>query len=125
MGCANDRKAEVAPAASRVNVFTNPALASVGLQEEAAREKGLKFRTNYKETSRWFTSRRIGLKHSGFKVLIEEESERIIGAHLLGHNAEEIINLFGLAIRAGLSTADLKTMPYSYPTSSSDISYMV
>ncbi len=106
-------------------VFTNPALASVGLQEEAAREKGLKFRTNYKETSRWFTSRRIGLKHSGFKVLIEEESERIIGAHLLGHNAEEIINLFGLAIRAGLSTADLKTLPYSYPTSSSDISYMV
>jgi len=106
-------------------VFTIPPLASVGLQERQAREEGLKFRTNYKETSSWFSSRRIGLKHSAFKVLIEEKSNRIIGAHLLCHNAEELINIFAIAIRIGLSTVDLKLMPYAYPTGSSDISYMV
>ncbi|MEE9213765.1 MAG: NAD(P)/FAD-dependent oxidoreductase [Thermodesulfobacteriota bacterium] len=106
-------------------VFTIPPLASVGLQEQQAREEGLKFRTNHKETSSWYSSRRIGIKHSAFKVLIEEKNNRIIGAHLLCHNAEELINIFAIAIRIGLSTADLKLMPYAYPTGSSDISYMV
>ena len=36
-----------------------------------------------------------------------------------------VINLFGLAIRAGLRASDLKTMVYAYPTSASDIGYML
>jgi glutathione reductase (NADPH) len=67
----------------------------------------------------------VGLKHSGFKVLVEEETDRILGAHLLGLHAEEVINLFALAIRLGLRATDLKRMPYAYPSSSSDVSYMV
>jgi len=107
-------------------VFTTPPLASVGIEEETAKERGLKFRTNYnKDTSSWFSSRRIGVKHSGFKVLIEEESNRILGAHIFGPHAEEMINIFALAIRTGLPATELKLMPYAYPTSSSDISYMV
>lgn len=106
-------------------VFTVPPLASVGLQEETARQRGLKFRTKQGDTSGWYSSRRIGMKCSGFKVLVEEDSGRILGAHLLGPHAEEVINLFALAIRAGLRAADLKTMPWAYPSSASDVSYMV
>lgn len=106
-------------------VFTVPPLASVGLQEATARERGLKFRINREDTSGWYSSRRIGMKYSGFMVLVEEQSDRILGAHLLGPHAEEVINLFALALRAGLRAADLKTMPYAYPSSSSDLSYMV
>ena len=107
-------------------VFTTPPLASVGIGEETAKERGLKFRTKYnKDTSSWFSSRRIGVKHSGFKVLIEEKSNRILGAHILGPHSEEMINIFALAIRTGLPATELKLMPYAYPTSSSDISYMV
>lgn len=106
-------------------VFTIPSLASVGLQEAAAKERGLKFRINHAETSGWYSSRRVGLKYSGYKVLVEEASGHILGAHLLGVDAEEVINLFALAIRKGLRAADLEEMPYAYPTSSSDISYMV
>jgi len=58
-------------------------------------------------------------------VLVEEDSNRILGAHLFGEHAEEIVNLFGLAIRHGLKADDLKTMIYAYPTSASDVSYMV
>src|ERR1051325_1026216 len=101
-------------------VFTIPPLASVGLQEEEARKQSLKFSVKHEETSDWYSSRRIGLKHSSFKVLIEEGSERILGAHLLGHNAEEIINIFALAIRHGVKAEDLKKMIYAYPTSASD-----
>ena len=106
-------------------VFTVPPLASVGLQEEAARQQGLKFRITHKETSSWYSSRRIGMKYSGFKVLVEEDSDRILGAHMLGPHAEETINIFAMAVRARFRAADLRTMPYAYPSSASDISYMV
>lgn len=106
-------------------VFTIPPLASVGLHEEAARKQGLKFKVNQEETSGWYSSRRVALKYSGFTTLVEEGSGRILGAHLLGHNAEEVINMFALAIRYGLKAEDLKTMIYAYPTSASDLSYSV
>ena len=106
-------------------VLTIPPLASVGLQEEAARNQGLKFKVKREETSGWYSSRRVALKYSGFKILVEEGSGRILGAHLLGHNAEEAINIFALAIRHGLKAQDLKKMIYAYPTSASDVGYMV
>jgi len=106
-------------------VFTIPPLASVGLQEEAARKQGLKFKVNHEETSGWYSSRRVGLKNSGFKVIVEESTGRILGAHVLGQHADEVINIFALAIRSGLKAEDLKTMIYAYPTSASDLSYMV
>jgi glutathione reductase (NADPH) len=106
-------------------VFTTPPLARVGLDEAAAREQGLQFTTQREETAGWYSSRRVALPHTGFKVLIEDGSERILGAHLLGLHAEEVINVFGLAIRTGLRARDLKDMVYAYPTSASDISYML
>ncbi len=106
-------------------VFTTPPLARVGLDEEAAYAQGLHFRTHHEDTSGWYSSRRVALPHTGFKVLIEEGTDRLLGAHLLGLHAEEIINLFALAMRAGLRATDLKQMVYSYPTSASDVSYMV
>ena len=107
-------------------VFTIPALASVGLQEKEAREQGYRFKINYQNTSRWYSSRRVGETCSGFKVLVEEDSNRILGAHLLGPHAEEVINIFSIAIRLGLTTKDLKDpILYAYPTNSSDIIYML
>ncbi len=106
-------------------VFTLPPLAAVGLREEEATKLGLKFKVKHEDTSGWYSSRRIGLKYLGFKTLVEEDTGRILGAHLLGAHAEEVINIFALAIRNGLKAEDLKTMIYAYPTSASDISYML
>jgi glutathione reductase (NADPH) len=107
-------------------VFTIPAIASVGLQEKEAKEQGLHFKIRHKDTSRWYSSRRIGETCSGFKVLIEEDSDRILGAHILGSHAEEVINIFSIAIRLGLSAKDLNNpILYAYPTNSSDIVYML
>jgi glutathione reductase (NADPH) len=65
------------------------------------------------------------MKYSGYKVLIEEGSNRILGAHLLGPHAEETINIFALAMRFGLTTDQLKEMRYTYPSHSDDVSYMI
>ncbi|MGI9006801.1 MAG: dihydrolipoyl dehydrogenase family protein [Streptosporangiaceae bacterium] len=106
-------------------VFTTPPLARVGLDEATAQAQGLRFTTQQDDTSGWYSSRRVALAHTGFKTLIEEGTERILGAHLLGLHAEEVVNIFGLAIRTGLSAHELKDMVYAYPTSASDISSMV
>ncbi len=106
-------------------VFTTPPLAAVGLDEAGAWAQGLHFTTRHEDTSGWYSSRRVALPHTGFKTLVEEGTGRILGAHLLGLHAEEVINIFALAIRAGLPASALKEMVYAYPTSGSDISYMV
>ena len=106
-------------------VFTIPPLASAGLTEDAARAAGLKFRTSWQDTSGWFNTRRVGETVSGFKVLIEEGTGRILGAHLLGPHAAEVINLFAVAIRLRIPADDLRQVIFAYPTNGSDIRFML
>ena len=119
----NHRTPDLAAVASIA--YTIPPVAAVGLLEATAKEKGLKFRVNHQDTSDWYSSRRIGAKYSAFKVLIEDGSERILGAHLIGPHAEEQINLFTLAIRSGIRASDIEQTLFAYPTGASDLSYMV
>lgn len=106
-------------------VFTVPPLASVGMSEKAARESGIRFRRNYVEIGEWYSSRRIAERTAAFKVIIEEGSDRILGAHLLGPGAEETINLFALAIRHRMAAGELKGTLFGYPTHASDVQYML
>jgi len=106
-------------------VFTTPPLARVGLDESAARAQGLRFTVHHDDTSGWYTSKRVALEHTGYKTLVEDGTERILGAHVLGFHSDEIVNLFGLAIRNGLSAGDLKDMVFGYPTGASDIGSML
>ena len=106
-------------------VFTIPPLASVGLSEERARQQGLRFKTKHERTTNWYSSRRVGESTSGYKVLVEEGTDRILGAHLLGSQAEEVINLFALAIRSGIPAKDLKNALFAYPSHGSDVGYML
>jgi glutathione reductase (NADPH) len=106
-------------------VFTIPPLASVGLSEREAREEGQKFEVKKGMTSSWYSSRRVGETYSGFKVLVEEGTDRILGAHLLGGQAEEVINLFAVAIRSGMRASDLRHMLFAYPTHGSNLPYML
>jgi glutathione reductase (NADPH) len=106
-------------------VFTVPPLASAGLTEEAARARKLAYRTNRQDTSGWFNTRRVGETTSAFKVLIAEDTGRILGAHVLGPRADEVINLFAAAIRLGIPATDLKDVLFAYPTNGSDIRHML
>lgn len=106
-------------------VFTLPSLASVGLSEAAARDKGLDFDIHFAKTEGWYSSLRVGAKHSAFKVLVEKGANKILGAHLLGPGAEEQINLFAMAMDAGLTANKIKGLIFAYPSFASDISSMV
>lgn len=106
-------------------VFTIPSLATVGLGEEQAREDGRDVRINRGHTTGWPSSKRIGEQHGFYKVIIDRDSDRILGAHLVRHHAGEAINWFALAIRSGLTTAELREVPWAYPTLTSDLKYMI
>jgi glutathione reductase (NADPH) len=106
-------------------VFTIPPLASVGMSEEKARKAGVRFRKNHADIGGWYSSRRVAEKTAAFKVLIDEGSDRIVGAHLLGPGAEETVNLFALAMRKGMTAEELKEVLFAYPTHASDVQYML
>jgi glutathione reductase (NADPH) len=105
--------------------FTLPPIAAVGLSEAAARVQVPRLRVNSANVTDWATARRVGEPVYGYKTLVDEETGRILGAHLVGPHADEVINLFGLAIRHDLTVDDLKTTMFAYPTASSDIGYML
>ncbi len=105
--------------------FTLPPIASVGLSEAQARAAGLRFQLKTERTSDWFTARRVAERVYGYKTLVEEGTGRILGAHLVGPHADEVINLFGLAVRHGLTSNDLKSTMFAYPTGASDIGDML
>ena len=105
--------------------FTIPPIAAVGLGEKEAREQGLKFRMQRQKASDWYTARRVAETVYGFKVLVEEETDRVLGAHLVGPHVDEVINVFALAIRQGLTAENLRSAIFGYPTGASDIGHML
>ena len=106
-------------------VFTIPTLSGVGLTEKAARAKGMRVRVATGDTTQWFTNRRVRERVGAFKTIIDEGTDRLVGAHILGGHGEEVINLFAMAIRFELPVAELKKMIYAYPTGSSNVQYML
>lgn len=106
-------------------VFTLPPLASVGLSEAAAKEAGRDFEVHFARTEDWYSSLRVGAKASGYKVLVERKTGLILGAHLIGPGAEEQINLFAMAMGAGLTANQIKAAIFAYPSYASDLGSMV
>ena len=106
-------------------VFTLPVLARVGLLEAEAKVRGLRYKVSHASVPGWFTARRVNEPCYGYKVLVEEGSGKILGAHLIGPDAAEVINLFGFAMRSGLGADAIRHATFAYPTTASDIESML
>ena len=72
----------------------------------------------------WHSPRRVGEEFSAL-VLIEEGSDRILSAHIVGPYTKEQINTSALAIQRGITSQNLKEIIFAYLTGSSDISSML
>lgn len=105
--------------------FTIPPIAAVGLNEQQARQQGLKFRTKSQKASDWFTARQAAEPTYGFKVLVDEDTDRVLGAHIVGPHADDVINILALAIRNGITAEQIKETMFAYPTGASDIGSML
>jgi len=105
-------------------VFTVPALASVGLTQSAAEEQGIALRVEVNDMRNWLSGRTYAETAAWAKVLIDKETDRIVGAHILGHAGEELIHIFALAMKHGITATDVRDLVYGFPTFSADIKSM-
>lgn len=105
--------------------FALPPIASVGLTEKEAKEQGLNYEVKQSQASGWFTAKRIQEPAYGFKVIIDKDKQCVAGAHLVGPHADEMINIFALALNSCTITEKIKHMIFAYPTTASDIVYML
>ena len=83
--------------------FSDPPLAAVGMSTEEAASRGDDVNVARADTSEWFSQRRLGHTHAGMAVVTDAATGRLLGGHLLGVNADEVINVLALAVRHGLT----------------------
>ncbi|MBL7049594.1 MAG: dihydrolipoyl dehydrogenase [Nitrospira sp.] len=97
-------------------IFTSPEIGSVGITEKQAEDKGLKYKIGR------FQFRSLGKAHamgeiSGmFKIIAEEGSDKILGAHIIGAHASDLIHEVALAMEKGLTTKDIAHTIHAHPT---------
>ncbi|WP_034259858.1 dihydrolipoyl dehydrogenase family protein [Altibacter lentus] len=106
-------------------VFTIPQLASIGLTEAEAKDKGYDIRVEYKSVPHWYNAKRINADVYAYKTIVDTKGDLILGAHIIAPHAAEMINLFVLALCGKLKPEHLKAMIFAYPTWGNDIKGMV
>lgn len=102
-------------------VFARPEMASMGMTVEQARSE---FGDSVKCYSNKFQPLMHQLASSEeqaiIKVVVEGESERVIGVHMLGEHAADIIQCLGVAIRKGITKQDLDEAIAIHPTTAEE-----
>jgi len=105
-------------------VFSHPALGAVGLSEEEAREKHgdvRVYRSNFRPMLQALSD---GTQRSLFKLVCVGEEERVVGVHLLGESADEILQGFALAVKMGVTKAQFDDTVAIHPTSAEEVVLM-
>jgi glutathione reductase (NADPH) len=106
-------------------VYTVPALASVGLTEAKAREAGHDIKVVTSDISDWLSSRTFNETAAWAKVIVDKASDRILGAHLVGHAGEELIHIFAFAMKFCITASDIRDTVYAFPTFAADLKNLV
>lgn len=106
-------------------VYTVPALASVGLTEAKAQELGHKTKVHSNDMIDWLSSRTYAEPAAWAKVIVDESTDRILGAHIVGHAGEELVHVFAFAMRFGITASQIRDTVYAFPTFSADIKSML
>ena len=97
-------------------VYTNPEIAGVGDTEEALQRKGIPYRAVKLPMaySGRFVAENEGI--NGMCKLLLAEDDTVLGAHVLGNPASEIITLAGMAVELKLTASEWKKMVFPHPT---------
>lgn len=97
-------------------VYTNPEIAGVGKTEEELQAEGVSYRI--KKIPMAFSGRFVAENEMGNGVckLLLAADDTVIGAHLLGNPASELIVIAGIAIEKGMKADELKSFVFPHPT---------
>ena len=97
-------------------VYTEVEAASIGITEDEAKETGIRYKAGkqfFKTNGRAVVT---GNTEGFVKVIAEEGTRKLLGAHILGYGAAELIHEFAVAGRAGLTVDDIARTVHAHPT---------
>jgi len=98
-------------------IYTNPEVACVGETEDSAKKKGIEFEAV--KLSMMYSGRYVAENEGGdgiCKVLIDKKHKKLIGVHMIGNYASEIIYGAGLMIETEMRVNDIKELVFPHPT---------
>ncbi len=97
-------------------VYTNPEIAGVGKTEEMLKSEGISYRV--KQLPMAYSGRFVAENEQGSGVckMILADDDTILGTHILGNPASELIVIAGIAVEKGLKADELKAFVFPHPT---------
>ncbi|PIQ53101.1 MAG: glutathione-disulfide reductase [Comamonadaceae bacterium CG12_big_fil_rev_8_21_14_0_65_59_15] len=101
-------------------VFSQPQIGTVGLTEEEALQQVAQidiYRANFRALGRGLAG---GKERTLVKLIVDSASQRVLGAHMVGDDAAEIIQSLAVAIRMGATKADFDATVALHPTSAEE-----
>jgi dihydrolipoamide dehydrogenase len=111
-GLDNEINYEAVPGA----IFTSPEIGTVGLTEAEAEAKGIEYKTSSFPFAASGKVMAMGEREGKIKLITEKESEKIIGAAIIGIAASDLIAELTLAVNLSLTAEDLRNTIYAHPT---------
>jgi dihydrolipoamide dehydrogenase len=112
MGLSQSINYEVVPA----GIFTLPEIGRVGLTEQQAREQGLNTTVGRFRYGGLGKAQAVGETSGQFKIIADESSKKILGVHIIGAHAADLIHESALAMQGGLTVTDVAEMIHAHPT---------
>ncbi len=116
-----DRNATVDHTYIPTAIFAQPEAATVGITEQQARDRDIHFemlRTDFRPMRSTLagSDERIMIK-----LIIDKDNDQVIGAHMVGRDAAEIIQTFAVAVKRGLTRAELNDLVPLHPTTAEEL----
>lgn len=112
MGTSQSINYDVIPA----GIFTLPEIGRVGLTEQQAHERGLPVTIGRFRYGGLGKAQAVGETTGQFKVIVDEHTKKIVGVHIIGAHAADLIHEGALAMQGGLTVTDVADMIHAHPT---------
>jgi dihydrolipoamide dehydrogenase len=104
-----------------IAIFTDPEVGTAGLSEQKVKEKGIDYRVGayqFRNLGKSKAEREIA---GGVKVIADKKSDKILGVHIVGAHATDLIHEAGVAIRQGMTATELGDCYHAHPVLSEAI----
>ncbi len=102
-------------------IYTTPEVASIGKTEEQLKEKNIKYKIGKFSFMANSRAKAIDDTEGFVKIISDEKTDRVLGAHLIGPHAGELIGEIGIAMEFGASSEDIARTCHAHPTFSEAI----
>ena len=97
-------------------IYTHPEIAWVGINEEQAKEQGIDYKTGFFPFAANGRALAMNVKGGRVKMIADAKTDRILGVHILGPNASELISEAVLAMEYSASSEDIARTIHGHPT---------